>query len=169
MREIYGCQHNQEHYVCMVDLLGRAGRIDVARELIDEMPFKPDTRVWGPLLSACKLHSETKLAESAAEKLLTMEPENARNYVLLSNMSAAAGNLDKFAKMRRLLKEKGLKKVPGCSWIQLNGHVHEFLIADKPHPKANEIYALLGILEFSIKEAREYNCWESIPNAHFIH
>ncbi|KAE8714212.1 putative Pak inhibitor skb15 [Hibiscus syriacus] len=91
MREIYGCQPNQEHYACMVDLLGRAGRIDVARELINEMPFKPDTRVWGPLLSACKLHSETKLAESAAEKLLTMEPENAGNYVLLSNMYAVAG------------------------------------------------------------------------------
>ncbi|KAE8682056.1 putative ALA-interacting subunit 2-like isoform X1 [Hibiscus syriacus] len=139
----------------------RAGRIDVARELLNEMPFKPDTRVWGPLLSACKLHLETKLAESAAEKLLTMEPENAGNYVLLSNMYAVAGKWDKFAKMMRLLKEKGLKKVPGCSWIQLNGHVHEFLVADKSHPKANEIYALLGILEFSIKEAREYNCRES--------
>ncbi|KAE8711860.1 hypothetical protein F3Y22_tig00110271pilonHSYRG00191 [Hibiscus syriacus] len=66
IREIYSCQPNQEHYACMVDLRGRAGRIDVARELINEMPFKPDTRVWGPLLSACKLHSETKLAESAA-------------------------------------------------------------------------------------------------------
>ncbi|KAE8696325.1 putative ALA-interacting subunit 2-like isoform X1 [Hibiscus syriacus] len=169
MREIYGCQPNQAHYACMVDLLGRAGHIDVARELIDEMPFKPDTRVWGPLLSACKLHSETKLEESAAEKLLTMEPEKAGNYVLLLNIYAAAGKWDKFAKIRRLLKEKGLKKVPSCSWLQLNGHVHEFLVADKSHPKANEISALLGILEFSIKEAREYNCRESIPNAHFIH
>ncbi|KAE8703059.1 putative ALA-interacting subunit 2-like isoform X1 [Hibiscus syriacus] len=147
---------------------GRAGRIDVAREFIDEMPFKPDTRVCGPFLSACKLHSETKLAESAAEKLLAMEPENAGNYVLLSNMYAAVRKWDKFAKMRRLLKEKGLKKVLGCSWIQLNGHVHEFLVADKSRPKAN-IYALLRILEFSIKEAREYNYRESIPNAHFIH
>ncbi|KAE8719998.1 mediator of RNA polymerase II transcription subunit 16-like [Hibiscus syriacus] len=165
MREIYGCQPNQEHYACMVDLLGRAGRIDEARELVDEMPFKPDTRVWGPLLSACKLHSETKLAESAAEKLLTMEPENAGNYVLLSNIYAAAGKWDKFAKMRRLLREKGLRKIPGCSWLQLNGHVNEFLVADKSHPKANDIYALLGILEFSIKEAREYNCWENIALA----
>ncbi|KAL4387175.1 hypothetical protein GQ457_09G004000 [Hibiscus cannabinus] len=169
MREIYGCQPNQEHYACMVDLLGRAGHINEARELVNEMPFKPDTRVWGPLLSACKLHSETKLAESAAEKLLTMEPENAGNYVLLSNIYAAAGKWDKFAKMRRLLKEKGLRKVPGCSWLQLNGHVHEFRVADKSHPKANDIYALLGILEFSIKEAREYNCREIILNAHFIH
>ncbi|KAE8674213.1 mediator of RNA polymerase II transcription subunit 16-like [Hibiscus syriacus] len=169
MKVIYGCQPNQEHYACMVDLLGRSGHINEARELVDKMPFKPDTRVWGPLLSACKLHSETKLAESAAEKLLTMEPENAGNYVLLSNIYAAAGKWDKFAKMRRLLKEKGLRKVPGCSWLQLNGHVHEFLVADKSHPKANDIYALLGILEFSIKEAREYNCRKSIPNAHFIH
>ncbi|XP_022715503.1 pentatricopeptide repeat-containing protein At1g11290, chloroplastic-like [Durio zibethinus] len=157
MREVYGCQPNQEHYACMVDLLGRAGHINEARELVKEMPFKPDTRVWGPLLSACKLHSETKFAESAAEKLLTMEPENAGNYVLLSNIYAAAGKWDKFAKMRRLLKEKGLKKTPGCSWLQVNGHVHEFRVADQSHPKANDIYALLGILEFSIKEFRDHS------------
>ncbi|MBA0756561.1 hypothetical protein Gogos_020234 [Gossypium gossypioides] len=155
MREIYGCQPSQEHYACLVDLLGRAGHINEAREVVKEMPFKPDTRVWGHLLSACKLHSQTKFAESAAEKLLTMEPENAGNYVLLSNIYAAAGKWDKFAKMRRLLKEKGLKKTPGCSWLQINGHVHEFRVADKSHPKANDIYALLGILEFSIKEAKE--------------
>ncbi|XWS19877.1 hypothetical protein CRYUN_Cryun31cG0053900 [Craigia yunnanensis] len=155
MREMYGCQPSQEHYACMVDLLGRAGHINEARELVKKMPFKPDTRVWGPLLSACKLHSETKFAESAAEKLLTMEPENAGNYVLLSNIYAAAGKWDKFAKMRRLLKEKGLKKTPGSSWLQINGHVHEFHVADQSHPKANDIYALLGILEFVIKEARE--------------
>ena len=157
MRENYGCLPSQEHYACMVDLLGRAGHINEARELVKEMPFKPDTRVWGPLLSACKLHSETKFAESAAEKLLTMEPENAGNYVLLSNIYAAAGKWDKFAKMRRLLKEKGLKKTPGCSWLQINGHVHEFRVADQSHPKANDIYALIGILEFAIKEAKENN------------
>ncbi|XP_021294012.1 pentatricopeptide repeat-containing protein At1g11290, chloroplastic-like [Herrania umbratica] len=156
MREIYGCQPSQEHYACMVDLLGRAGHIKEARELVNEMPFKPDTRVLGPLLSACKLHSETKFAESAAEKLLRMEPENAGNYVLLSNIYAAAGKWDKFAKMRRLLKEKGLKKIPGCSWLQINGHVHEFRVADQSHPKAKDIYALIGILEFAIKEARDH-------------
>ncbi|XVF25435.1 hypothetical protein REPUB_Repub13aG0212100 [Reevesia pubescens] len=155
MREIYGCQASQEHYACMVDLLGRAGHINEARGIVKEMPFKPDTRVWGPLLSAHKLHSETKFAESAAEKLLTMEPENAGNYVLLSNIYAAAGKWDKFAKMRRLLKEKGLKKTPGCSWLQINGHLHEFRVAGRSHPQSNDIYALLGILEFEIKETKD--------------
>ncbi|OMO65766.1 hypothetical protein COLO4_31029 [Corchorus olitorius] len=157
MREIYGCQPSQEHYACIVDLLGRAGHINEARELVREMPFKPDTRVWGPLLSACRLHSESKFAEFAAEKLLTMEPRNAGNYVLLSNIYAAAGKWDKFAEMRRLLKDKGLKKIPGCSWLQINGHLHEFRVADRSHPKVNDIYALLAILEFSIKEAKSHS------------
>ncbi|OMO70338.1 hypothetical protein CCACVL1_18975 [Corchorus capsularis] len=157
MREIYGCQPSQEHYACIVDLLGRAGHINEARELVREMPFKPDTRVWGPLLSACRLHSESKFAEFAAEKLLTMEPRNAGNYVLLSNIYAAAGKWDKFAEMRRLLKDKGLKKIPGCSWLQINGHLNEFRVADRSHPKVNDIYALLAILEFSIKEAKSHS------------
>ncbi|KAA8519453.1 hypothetical protein F0562_013672 [Nyssa sinensis] len=94
MTETYDCQPNQEHYACMVDLLGRAGHMKEASELINSMPFKPDARVWGPLLSACKMHSETKLAEFAAEKLMSMEPKNAGNYVLLSNIYAGAENLE---------------------------------------------------------------------------
>ena len=75
MRESYRYQPNQEHYGCMVDLLGRAGRISEAEELIRTMPFKPDARVWGPLLSACKMHSEIGVvAVFAAEKLVSMEP-----------------------------------------------------------------------------------------------
>ena len=87
MRESYGYQPNQEHYGCMVDLLGRAGRISEAEELIRTMPFKPDAQVWGPLLSACKMLSETGVvAVFAAEKLVSMEPKNAGNYILLSNI-----------------------------------------------------------------------------------
>ncbi|KAJ9691029.1 hypothetical protein PVL29_013276 [Vitis rotundifolia] len=89
-----------------------------AEELIKTMPFKPDAQVWGPLLSACKMHSETGLAVFVAEKLISMEPKNAGNYILLSNIYAAAG------------KDSGLKKTPGCSWLEINGQVHEFCVAD---------------------------------------
>ncbi|GFY88811.1 pentatricopeptide repeat (PPR) superfamily protein [Actinidia rufa] len=109
MTEIYGCQLNQEHYACMIDLLGRAGHVKEASELINTMPFKPDASVWGPLLKACKMHSETRLAELAAEKLTAMEPKNAGK----SNIYAAAG------------KDRGLKQVPGCSWLEINGQLCE--------------------------------------------
>lgn len=155
MKETYHCEPNQEHYACMVDLLGRAGHVNEASELINKMPFKPDARVWGPLLSACKMHSETRLAELAAEKLITMEPKNAGNYVLLSNIYAASGKWDEVAKMRIFLRDRGLKKIPGCSWLEINGQVHEFHVADRSHPKANYIYAILENLEFEIKEYEE--------------
>ncbi|KAK9268301.1 hypothetical protein L1049_010744 [Liquidambar formosana] len=153
--ETYGCQPNQEHYACMVDLLGRTGHINEATDLIKTMPFEPDARVWGPLLSACKMHSETRLAEYAAEKLLTMEPKNAGNYILLSNIYAAAGKWDGVAKMRNFLRDRGLKKTPGCSWLEINGRVHEFRVADRSHPKSDDIYTILEIIEFEIKEARD--------------
>lgn len=155
MIENYGCQPSQEHYACMVNLLGRAGLINEAGALVRNMPIKPDARVWGPLLSACKLHPGSKLAEFAAEKLIDMEPKNAGNYILLSNIYAAAGKWDGVAKMRSFLRDKGLKKTPGCSWLEINGHVTEFRVADRTHPRAEDIYTILGNLELEIKEARE--------------
>ncbi|XP_062162318.1 pentatricopeptide repeat-containing protein At4g19191, mitochondrial-like [Alnus glutinosa] len=155
MMETYGFQPTQEHYACMVDLLGRAGQMDEARELIETMPFKPDAQVWGPLLSACKMHSETMAAEFAAEKLITMEPKNAGNYILLSNIYAAAGKWDGVAKMRTFLRDRGLKKTPGSSWLEVNGHVHEFRVADQSHTRSDDIYTILRNIELEIKEARK--------------
>ncbi|CAK9327609.1 unnamed protein product [Citrullus colocynthis] len=163
MTERYGCQPSQEHYACMVNLLGRAGLINEAGELVRNMPIKPDARVWGPLLSACKLHPGSKLAEFAAEKLIDMEPKNAGNYILLSNIYAAAGKWDGVAKMRSFLRDKGLKKTPGCSWLEINGHVTEFRVADQTHPRAEDIYTILRNLELEIKEAREKNIDKLIP------
>ncbi|XP_047158089.1 pentatricopeptide repeat-containing protein At1g11290, chloroplastic-like isoform X1 [Vigna umbellata] len=147
MVEIYGCQPCQEHHTCMVDLLGRAGQIHEANEIIKIIPLESDARVYGPLLSACKMHSETRLAELAAQKLINMEPKNAGNYVLLSNIYAAAGKWDKVAKMRSILRDRGLKKTPGCSWLELNGQVHEFRVADKSHQRWEDIYSILNVLE----------------------
>ncbi|KAG4949697.1 hypothetical protein GLYMA_15G195800v4 [Glycine max] len=147
MVEIYGCQPSQEHHACMVDLLGRAGQIDEANEIIKTVPLESDARVYGPLLSACKIHSETRVAELAAEKLINMEPKNAGNYVLLSNIYAAAGKWDKVAKMRSFLRDRGLKKTPGYSWLELNGQVHEFRVADQSHPRWEDIYSILKVLE----------------------
>lgn len=152
MTEKYGCQPKEEHYACMVDLLGRAGRINEALELINSMPFKPDARVWGPLLSACKLHADMKVAELAAERLITMEPKNAGNYILLSNIYAAAGKWDEVARMRVFLRDRGLKKTPGCSWLDINGKSHEFRVADQSHPQSHEIYTILRSLEHEIKK-----------------
>ncbi|KAL2937238.1 hypothetical protein RDABS01_020687 [Bienertia sinuspersici] len=152
MTETYGFQPSQEHYACMVDLLGKAGHISKAQELINTMPIKADARVWGPLLSACKMHSDTAGAELAADRLIAIEPTNPGNYILLSNIYAASGKWDKVAKMRSFLRDKNLKKTPGCSWLEVSGKKHEFRVADRSHPKSNEIYSILQYIELEIED-----------------
>ncbi|PKA64864.1 Pentatricopeptide repeat-containing protein [Apostasia shenzhenica] len=158
MVDKFSLQPDQEHYACMVDLLGRFGRLEEAINIVENMPFPADERVWGSLLSACKLHSDTRLAEFAARNLIDLEPENAANYVLLSNIYAAEGNWEVVAKMRNMLRRTGLKKIPGFSWLEINGHVHRFCVLDQNHPDSAKIYDMLKALELEIKADEELVC-----------
>lgn len=134
------------HYGCVVDLLGRAGCLFEAREFISLMPVPPDASVWRALLSACRVYSETKLAKTIFEKLIELEPTNAGNYILLSNIYAAAGLWSEVSKLRMQIEEDGLKKPPGKSWIVVRSTVHCFSARDKSHPQSNKIHAELKSL-----------------------
>eukprot|EP01018_Ginkgo_biloba_P030288 Gb_21435 [translate_table: standard] len=151
-----------EHYTCMVDLLGRAGHLDEAHDFIKKIPVEPDAGVWGALLGACRIHSNFELGESVLERLIELEPENAGNYVLLSNIYAAAERWDEVAKVRKMLKDKGVKKSPGCSWIEIENMVHAFLVRDRSHPQGEKIYAMLENLAGEMKEAGY------MPNTSFV-
>ena len=83
-----------EHYGCIVDLLGRAGELQEAYELIQTMPMRPDSVIWGALLGVCSFHVNVELGEIAAESLFKLEPWNPGNYVILSNIYASAGKWD---------------------------------------------------------------------------
>jgi pentatricopeptide repeat protein len=78
----FGVTANPEHYTCMIDLLGQDGRLDEAVNLMD-MPFDADSTMWGALLGASRIHRNSELGRSAAEKIFELEPENAGMYVLL--------------------------------------------------------------------------------------
>eukprot|EP01018_Ginkgo_biloba_P008204 Gb_25654 [translate_table: standard] len=146
MSRDYGLTPNVKHYACMVDLLGRSGHLDEAKLFIKQMALEPDAIVWGALLSACRTFCNVELAESVAEHLFELEPENGGNYLLLSNIYAQAGKWDDAAKVRNIMKDKGLKKRPGCSWIVVKNMVHTFLVGDVSHPQSEKIYALLESL-----------------------
>eukprot|EP01018_Ginkgo_biloba_P027015 Gb_10922 [translate_table: standard] len=135
MIQYYCITPAMEHYGCIVDLLGRAGRLDEAQNFINKMPIKPDATVWKSLLSACKTHNNIELGECAAEHLFELDPKNATPYVLLSNIYAAAGRWDDSENVRRMMKDRKVKKNPGCSWIEVNKQVHTFLIGDRSHPQ----------------------------------
>lgn len=152
MNRDYGVIPNSKHYTCMVDLLGRAGRLDEAQNLMKNMPFKPDAATWGALLGACRLYGKTELAEKAAEVIFEMEPENAGMYVLLSNLYAASGRWGDVSKVRLKMRDRGVKKVTGYSWLEVQNKVHTFSVGDTLHPEKDRIYAYLEELEFKLKQ-----------------
>lgn len=152
MSHEHGLLPSLEHYACVVDLLGRAGHLDEAEAVINEMPFKPDALVWRTLLGACRIHANIDLGKRAAERLLELEPQEPTTYVLLSNMYAAAGQWDAVAKVRKMMKDRQLTKEAGCSWIEIKNRVHMFFVRDRSHPLTEEIYAKLDELTLQMKK-----------------
>ncbi|KAK4588822.1 hypothetical protein RGQ29_019714 [Quercus rubra] len=152
MTEEYGIPAKTEHYACMVDLFGRAGRLNKAFETIKSMPFAPDAGVWGTLLGACRVHGNVELAEVASRHLFDLDPQNSGYYVLLSNIHADAGQWGSVLKIRSLMKERHVQKVPGYSWIDINNITHMFSAADGSHPQSSEIYSLLNNLLLELRK-----------------
>eukprot|EP01018_Ginkgo_biloba_P039317 Gb_36398 [translate_table: standard] len=153
MSKYYHITPTMEHYGCMVDLLGRAGRLDEAQNFINKMPIKPDVGVWGSLLGACRIHINIEVGEHAAEQLLELDPQNTAPYVLLSDIYAASGRRDSIEKVRKMMQDRRVKKKPGLSWIVVNKQVNSFLVGDRSHPQTQNIYAELERLSGQMKAA----------------
>ncbi|XP_044492437.1 pentatricopeptide repeat-containing protein At5g08510 [Mangifera indica] len=143
-----------EHFGCMVDLLGRAGQLQEAYDLIQTMPMKPDSVVWGALLGACSFHVNVELGEIAAESLFKLEPWNPGNFVILSNIYASAGKWDGVARLRKAMKGCQILKGAGYSLIEEGGDIHKFIVEDKRHARCDEIYALLDEVSAKMKLPR---------------
>ncbi|KAL3835300.1 hypothetical protein ACJIZ3_010036 [Penstemon smallii] len=140
----YGLEVMPEHYSCLVDILGRAGFVNEAMKVIREMPReKYDGAVLGALLGACRLHGDDRLAGHIGDELIELEPTSSGGYVLLANVYAASGKWDKFSQLRKKMKDREVKKVPGFSQIDVNGKNHVFLVGDRFHSEMKDIYILL--------------------------
>ncbi|KAK1412821.1 hypothetical protein QVD17_34353 [Tagetes erecta] len=142
-----------EHYGCMVDLLGRAGLLDEAYELIQAMPMEPHTGVWGALLGACKLHKNVELAEIAIQHLNELEHEDGGYLTMMSNIYANAGRWDDVARTRDMMRQKGVDKLRGCSSIEVNGEIHEFGAEEKIHPRVKEIHEMIDEITSRLRTA----------------
>jgi len=121
----------QMHYACMVDLLGRAGLMEEAVELIKGLPIVPDANVWGAWLGACRIYGNVELGCWAAEHLFKLKPQHCGCYILLSNMYAEAGRWEEANRVRDLMKSRGVKKNPGYSWVQIRDQVHAFVVGER--------------------------------------
>ncbi|KAK3440209.1 hypothetical protein EUGRSUZ_B00510 [Eucalyptus grandis] len=144
---------NVHHYGCMVDLLGRAGSLDQAYELILSMSSKPDSTIWRTLLGACRIHRHVTLGERVVWHLTELKAQEAGDYVLLLNIYSSVGDWEKVTEVRKFMKENQIQTTPGCTTITLNGIVHEFTVDDVSHPRQNEIYTMLDEIGSQLKIA----------------
>ena len=152
MSKVYKIAPGREHYACMVDMLGRAGRLEEAKQFIDRMPVKPDSSAWGALLGACRNFGDLELGEQVAQRLFEIEQENPGNYVLLANIYAYHGRLEEAREVRRLMGCKGVRKETGCSWTDVKNTTYTFTVHDRSHSRTKEIYEMLKKLEGMVKE-----------------
>ncbi|KAL5982055.1 Pentatricopeptide repeat-containing protein [Asimina triloba] len=153
MQDVHKIEPTPSHYACMIDLFGRAGLLQEAQEFIEYMPIEPDIIAWGSLLAACKVHKNAKLAKIAAERLLAIDPEHSGAYPSLANIYSACGLWEDAAKTRKLMKDRGVKKDQGFSWIQIKGKVHVFGVDDGSHPQGEMIYKMVEKIWTEIKKA----------------
>ncbi|KAK2995733.1 hypothetical protein RJ640_004262 [Escallonia rubra] len=163
MKEDYGLEPSMDHYGAMVDLLGRAGKLNEAWDFIQSMPIEPGINVYGAMLGACKIHKNVDLGEEAADRLFQLDPEEGGYHVLLANIYATASMWDKVAKVRTMMEKKGLQKTPGCSLVDLRNEVHTFYSGSTWHPQSKKIYAFLETLIDKIKAAGY------VPDTNSIH
>ncbi|KAM1151766.1 hypothetical protein FF1_034471 [Malus domestica] len=149
MQKDYGLRPTIQHYGCMVDLLARAGHLKVAEEFIRKMPMEPDAVLCRNMIWACKLHNDADRAERLIKYLqqLKTNSNDSGSFVLIGNVYASAGKWHDKAKVRDLMKQKGLVKPPGFSRIEVDGEIHEFAVGDSGHPEAETIYRKLEEIE----------------------
>ncbi|CAK9206960.1 unnamed protein product [Sphagnum troendelagicum] len=162
MSTVYMISADFQHYTCMVDLLGRAGRLHEAENMVLAMPYKPQVAAWMALLGACRIHGNVEMGERVAKQVLELEPENAASYVLLSNLYTATGNRDLSENIERQRKERSVKKHPGRTWIEVDNEVHTFVVDDQHHPQMIEIHAELKRLSGLMHDAGY------VPDTNFV-
>ncbi|KAK2650610.1 hypothetical protein Ddye_018099 [Dipteronia dyeriana] len=151
MKKDYRVEPKVEHYNCLVDLLARAGQLEQALNVIESMPMRPNSALWGTLLLACRTHRNVALAESVVERLVELKADNSGVYVLLSNIYADVGMWNDALRIRKLIKDKKMKKETGSSVIEVDGNIKEFVSGEINHVWSKELASIVqSFLRMSI-------------------
>ncbi|KAK3142078.1 hypothetical protein QOZ80_4BG0341940 [Eleusine coracana subsp. coracana] len=153
MSHQYGIVPTLEHCAAYADILGRVGELDEAYNFISKMQIKPTASVWSTLLRACRVHKNTELAEEVAKKIMELEPSSVGSHVVLSNMYSTSGRWNEAAHLRKSMRNKGMRKDPACSWIEVKNQLHVFVAHDRSHPWYERIVSALN--DFSEQMARQ--------------
>ncbi|KAK7380545.1 hypothetical protein VNO78_33058 [Psophocarpus tetragonolobus] len=148
METVHGIKPEVEHYGCMVDILGRVGRLEEALDFIARMGVEADDKMLCSLLSACKIHRNIQIGEKVAKLLSEHSRIDSGSFIMLSNFYASLGRWNNAAEVRENMEKGGIVKEPGCSSIEVNNAIHEFLSGDLRHPERKRIYEKLDELNY---------------------
>ncbi|KAM7270185.1 hypothetical protein ACFE04_029399 [Oxalis oulophora] len=152
MKNVHKIEPTQGHCACMIDLFGRAGLLSEAYDFIKSTCIELDVVGWGSLLSSCRVHKNVELGKLAFENLVLIEPDNSGAYSALANLYSACGKREDAAKIRKLMKDRGVKKEQGSSWVEVRNKVHIFGAEDTLHPQKEEIYKTMEKIWKEIKK-----------------
>lgn len=144
-----------DHYTCLIDLLGRAGLLVEAFNMLRSMPIQPGPDTLGAFIGACKVYGNLELEKWSTEQLIILEPNMSVSYTLMSNMYASAGSWKDVSRVRKMMRENCHFKVPGSSWTDIAGEVHTFFSSDGTHPQMLEMNAALVTL-FGLMKNKEH-------------
>ncbi|XP_020575071.1 pentatricopeptide repeat-containing protein At3g24000, mitochondrial-like [Phalaenopsis equestris] len=147
MRALYSVEPKLEHYSCLLGAMARAGRLDEAERFAHAMPFEPDAAVWRTILSACMAHRNADVGRRAAARLLELDPRDDSAYVMLAKIYSFLGRKEEMAKLWMGMRDQGVRKEGGRSWIEVAGGVHVFIAGDRRHERSSEIYGKVRELE----------------------
>ncbi|KAI5682049.1 hypothetical protein M9H77_03277 [Catharanthus roseus] len=162
----YGVKPGLDHYSSVVDLLGRAGLVEEAMDFIKRMPISPNAVIWGSLISSCRLHGNLWVGIEAAENRLVLEPSCAATHLQLANLYAGVGYWDDAARVRKAMKDKGLKTDPGYSWIEIKNETYEFRAEDRSNLNVIEILSVLEVLVDHMRAHGQSHLLEEIACLH---
>ncbi|XP_010519672.1 PREDICTED: putative pentatricopeptide repeat-containing protein At1g68930 [Tarenaya hassleriana] len=163
MSGTYGLKPNLDHYACMIGIFGHSGNVKKAIDLINDMPYSPNSLIWSTLLSVCAKKGDIEHGETAAKNLFELEPSNAGPYIVLSNMYAKAGRWEDVASVRSLMKAKNVKKSAAYSWVEIDEKLIKFVSGDRTHPGTESIYKELEKLIERLQEEANFT-----PNTNFV-
>ncbi|KAI3814610.1 hypothetical protein L1987_14250 [Smallanthus sonchifolius] len=157
MVKLYKIEPTPEHYSCMVDMYGRAGRLKEAEEFLAHIPGRVGLPVLQSLLGSCKVHGNMEMGKQVSDALLKMEPRESGSYVLMSNLYAERADWDEVARIRKGMRENNVKKVVGFSWVDVHNvdeRLHAFSSDDTSHPRTDEIYRMAWFLGSEMKSVK---------------
>ncbi|KAL5556593.1 hypothetical protein UlMin_038829 [Ulmus minor] len=161
MRSNQNFELTRDHYACMVNMLGRCGKLEEAEMLIKQVR-NPDAVLWRTLLSACRIHEEVEMAERSLKQVLDLAPQDEGTHVLMSNLYATTGNWTQVIEMKSTMREVKLKKNPAMSWVEIDKEVHTFMAGDLSRPESRE---LLETLESLIEKVASLGY---VPDTRFV-